>query len=103
LFVGLGCFRAWGAPEFDEVDLAVTRLFWEECAASLVAVRAPLSRRQRETLRMLLAGQAPKEIARTLDLSTHTVHDYVRAVYRAFGVHSRAELMTVHRRKEGSR
>jgi DNA-binding CsgD family transcriptional regulator len=99
-FTGLGCFRAWGSRPFDDIDLAVTRLFWEESAAELVAVRAPLSPRQRETLRMLLAGQAPKEIACALDLSPNTVHDYVRAVYRAFGVHSRAELMAAHRRKE---
>ena len=34
-----------------------------------------------------------KQIARKMDLSCHTVHDYVKALHKRFDVSSRAELM----------
>jgi DNA-binding CsgD family transcriptional regulator len=52
-----------------------------------------LSRRVTETLEQLLGGASEKEIADRMGLSAHTVHQYVKAVYRAFRVRSRAELM----------
>jgi DNA-binding CsgD family transcriptional regulator len=52
-----------------------------------------LAPRLRQTLRGLLEGDGEKQIAARLRLHPTTVHDYVRAVYRHFGVHSRAELM----------
>ena len=41
----------------------------------------------------LLGGASEKEIADRMGLSAHTVHQYVKSIYRAFGVRSRAELM----------
>ena len=52
-----------------------------------------LSPRESETLEQLLGGGSEKEIADRMGLSAHTVHQYVKAVYRAFRVRSRAELM----------
>jgi len=52
-----------------------------------------LGPRLTQTLDLLLAGDAEKQIARKLGLSPHTIHDYVKAVYRRFGVSSRAELL----------
>ena len=52
-----------------------------------------LSTRMRQTLRGLLAGEAEKQIAYRLNLSRHTVHVYVKALYRHFGVSSRGELL----------
>jgi DNA-binding CsgD family transcriptional regulator len=52
-----------------------------------------LSPRQSQTLDLLLAGDGEKQIAAKLKLSRHTVHDYVKGVYRCFGVNSRAELL----------
>jgi DNA-binding CsgD family transcriptional regulator len=49
--------------------------------------------RHRETLEWLLTGATEKEIAAGLGLSVHTVHQYVKAIYRRFGVTSRAQLM----------
>lgn len=51
-----------------------------------------LSPRLAETLNHLLAGRSEKEIAGQLKLSRHTVHVYVKALYRRFNVTSRAEL-----------
>jgi PAS domain S-box-containing protein len=48
--------------------------------------------RQREVLDLLLHGHGEKEIAARLFLSKHTIHNHVKAVYRAFGVSSRFEL-----------
>ena len=53
----------------------------------------PLSRRATQTLDALLGGASEKEIADRMGLSVHTVHQYVKTVYRALGVRSRAELM----------
>ena len=55
--------------------------------------RLPL--RLRRTLGHLLRGESEKEIARTLGLSQHTVHEYVGQLYRHFNVRSRAELMAL--------
>ena len=53
----------------------------------------PLSPRERDVLRLLLTGDSEREIARALGLTPATTHQYVVAVLRNFGAHSRAELM----------
>jgi DNA-binding CsgD family transcriptional regulator len=58
-----------------------------------------LSPRQEQTLRHLLAGDSEKQVAHKLELSKHTVHVYVKAIYRRFGVSSRAELLAKHLKK----
>jgi DNA-binding CsgD family transcriptional regulator len=57
------------------------------------AFAAQLSPRYRRVLRHLLTGESEKEIASQLGLSRHTIHEYVRALYRQFSVTSRSELM----------
>ncbi len=47
----------------------------------------------RQTLDRLLAGDSEKQIARKFELSQHTVHVYVKAIYRGFDVNSRSELL----------
>jgi DNA-binding CsgD family transcriptional regulator len=54
---------------------------------------AALPPRLRPVLRRLLAGDAEKQAAATLGLSPHTVHQYTKTLYRAFGVNSRGELL----------
>jgi DNA-binding CsgD family transcriptional regulator len=55
-----------------------------------------LSPRLDQTLRHLLGGASEKEVAHRLKLSPHTVHVYVKALYRHYGVRSRAELLAKH-------
>jgi DNA-binding NarL/FixJ family response regulator len=50
-----------------------------------------LTRRQKEVLAELMKGRASKEIARTLDIAEGTVKIHLAAIYRAFGVRTRAE------------
>jgi DNA-binding CsgD family transcriptional regulator len=52
-----------------------------------------LSPRMRQTLDRLLAGDSEKQIAIKLAVSPHTVHVYVKALYRGFDVNSRGELL----------
>jgi DNA-binding CsgD family transcriptional regulator len=52
-----------------------------------------LSHRQRQTLELLLSGNAEKQIAAHLSISRHTVHVYVKSLYKRFGVCSRGELL----------
>ena len=47
----------------------------------------------RQTLERLLAGDGEKQIAYQLGLSRHTVHVYIKALYRGFEVSSRGELL----------
>lgn len=60
-----------------------------------VVPKGPLAPRLRQVLAGLQEGHAEKEIAWQLGISRHTVHVYVRSLYRYFGVCSRAELMSM--------
>jgi DNA-binding CsgD family transcriptional regulator len=53
-----------------------------------------LSARQREILALLIRGGTVREIAATTYLSTSTVRNHLSALYRKFGVHSQAGLLT---------
>jgi DNA-binding NarL/FixJ family response regulator len=50
-----------------------------------------LSEREREVLALLATGATNREIAQQLDLSPHTVKEYVSSVYRKLEVRNRAE------------
>jgi DNA-binding CsgD family transcriptional regulator len=94
---GLCVNRPWGDRPFVAEDRNLVQLFQVEAdwlyAANDGAAGPTLSRRERETLTLLLAGASEKEIARQLGLSPHTVHGYVKALYRRFGANSRAQLL----------
>jgi DNA-binding NarL/FixJ family response regulator len=49
--------------------------------------------RLQQTLKSLLAGDSEKQVAKKLGLSRHTVHVYVKSLYKRFGVCSRGELL----------
>jgi DNA-binding CsgD family transcriptional regulator len=55
---------------------------------------AELSPRLRQTLARLLAGDSEKQIARSLGVSQHTVHVYVKRLYLHYKVSSRGELLS---------
>jgi DNA-binding CsgD family transcriptional regulator len=91
--------RPWGDRPFVAEDRNLVQLFQVEAdwlyAANDGATDSALSRRERETLTLLLAGSSEKEIARQLALSPHTVHGYVKTLYRRFGATSRAQLLAL--------
>ncbi len=59
---------------------------------------ASLSTRQREVMELLVAGECTSAIATHLSVSPHTVRNHTKAIFRALGVHSQAELIHRHRR-----
>ncbi|WP_428386840.1 response regulator transcription factor [Mucisphaera sp.] len=84
LEAALGCL-----PIFDPESQ------WEEPKVQRVDPRlvAQLTKRQRQTLRYLLEGDSEKRVAERLGISPHTVHNYVKRLYRLFDVSSRAALL----------
>lgn len=55
-----------------------------------------LPRRLAQTFERLLAGDSEKQVAAQLGLSRHTIHVYVKALYKHFNVGTRAELLALH-------
>lgn len=82
---------------FDAEDVNLVALFHEEYARLLGCARPAggprLSARERDVLRHLLTGATEKAVAAALGISRETVHGYVKAIYAAHGVSSRAELL----------
>ncbi len=102
---GMRCIslhRAWGERAFSERERRLVDVFHRECgflhapASGLPdAVLRGLGSRLVDTLRCLVRGLSEKQVAVDLRLSPHTVHEYVKALYRHFGVQSRSELLAV--------
>jgi DNA-binding CsgD family transcriptional regulator len=108
-FSGIGIYRnadrpAFGARETRIAHIVLSEIPWlheegwgEERGDSLVN----LSKRPREILSLLVQGRARNQIADDLGLSIHTVHGYVRDIYRHFGVNSHLELINRFTRGDG--
>ena len=73
------------------VAVIVDRARPAEVSAMLVDAYG-LTRRQRDVLGLLLLGRSMTQIAHSLGISEHTVHDHRKAIYRRIGVSSRSEL-----------
>jgi DNA-binding CsgD family transcriptional regulator len=100
-FCGLTAFRALGERRFSRRDKAFLQFLHQEVAplvgGQLAAAHEPsaqkLSPRLRQVLNCLLEGDSEKQAAARLGLTSQTVNQYVKAVYRHFHVNSRPELM----------
>lgn len=82
--------REWYLLDLTHRELA--RQIGGPVASTLQPTPATLTKRQRQTLELLLAGLTEKQAAQSMGISVPTVHEFVQAIYRHFGVHSRAEL-----------
>jgi DNA-binding CsgD family transcriptional regulator len=97
----LGLHREWGDEPFTNAEHRLVRLFHVELARLwrrdvLRQAKEPttdLPPRLAQTLDELLAGSSEKQIAMKLELSRHTIHNYVKALHQRFGVNSRGELL----------
>ncbi len=90
--------RAWGATPFGARDRLIVSLLhrelgrlWSQVDTGPLAALPP---RLRQTLDLILSGYSEKEMASTLNLSVHTVHDFCRRLYRHFDVDGRGHLLT---------
>jgi DNA-binding CsgD family transcriptional regulator len=98
---GITLFRGLGHRPFTARERRLLRLVHSELrplvgtkVASLRgAASRPLSPRLRQTLDLILSGRSEKQIAEECGLAKSTVNEYVAALYRRYGVSSRAELM----------
>jgi len=98
---GIAVYRKFGRPLFTESERQLVHIIMSEVPWLHASgwpedrgVEVPkLSPRERMVLNLLLDGKSRKEIAEALEISEHTVGDYMKAVYRFFGVNSQAELM----------
>jgi DNA-binding CsgD family transcriptional regulator len=109
-FCGLTIMRSLGESKFSRRDKAFLSMLHRELAPmvgrQLAAAHEPsamhLSPRLRQVLDCLLEGDGEKQVAARLGLTPQTVNQYVKAVYRQFGVNSRGELMArwIRRRPE---
>jgi DNA-binding NarL/FixJ family response regulator len=52
-----------------------------------------LSPREREIVGAVLSGKRVSAVARTLDISPHTVRNHLKSIFRKLGVHSQVELL----------
>jgi DNA-binding CsgD family transcriptional regulator len=94
-------YRPLGQRQFESRERRLVRLLHDELhpligrqlASSDEPSASRLAPRQREVLHHLLNGDSEKQIARRLGLTPQSLHQYVKAVYRHFDVHSRAELL----------
>ena len=97
----LGLHRAFGDAPFSATEHKLVRLFhvelgrlWRKDVLSKVKdPTSDLPPRLAQTLQELLSGLSEKEIAAKLDLSRHTIHNYVKALHQRFEVSSRGELL----------
>ena len=97
----IGFYRTSGSEPFSERESRIAHITLSEIPSLHTDTGAPslkgevmaLSPRLREVMNCLIQGYGRKAIARHLDLSVHTVGDYVSQLYRRFGVHSQAELI----------
>lgn len=68
-------------------------IYRAEESSQRVNLASALSPRLRQTLERLLAGETERQVSRKMNISVHTVHDYVKMLYTHFGVSSRSELV----------
>jgi len=60
--------------------------------APVILLAYELTRREASVVQLLLRGMTNDEIAVELDLSTYTVKDHLKSIFRKIGTRSRAEL-----------
>ena len=77
--------------------VGVFGLLEERPRDSLSAPPPHLTPRQVEVLRLLEQGRSTKQIAAELHLSTETVRNHIRRLFRALGVNSRLEAVAAAR------
>ncbi len=90
--------RPWTERDLKVLDLLhreLVPMIGYELAGSDSHDPVPLSPRLEQTLSAMVEGLSEKEVADRLGLSPHTMHQYVKALYRRYRVRSRPELLAL--------
>lgn len=100
-YSGIGLHRRVGRPDFTERERAIAHVvFLQVHWLHRYGTDVPgsdrllnLTARERQVMMFLIGGDSQKEIAHKLELSPHTIGDYIKRIYQHFSVSSRAELL----------
>ncbi len=90
--------RPWNTRELKLLDLLhreIVPMIGRELASADSHDLTRLPPRLQQALDVMLEGLSEKEAAARLLLSEHTVHQYVKALYRRYRVRSRTELLAL--------
>jgi len=93
LFLSLQAFRLAQADRQDEAVMIHIKRAQTNDILPYAAKTYRLTEREMNVLDCLLKGQSTKEIASTLFISTHTVHDHVKAMLQKTNLSSRRMLV----------
>ena len=98
--IGVRVFRPWGETKrFTDREVALLELAGSQLSKLYLAemreqaTGPKLPPRARQTLSLLKSGKSEREIAEILDISPHTVHDYIKGIYKHYKVASSRELL----------
>lgn len=109
--IGVGLHREWNAAPFSERDRILGDLLIQHFGPTLLLPERELtvtsrvqrlSPQLRRVLLLLLSGLSEKQVAWQMDLSRHTVHEYVKLLYRQFQVQSRPALAAMFLPSDGA-
>jgi len=97
----LGLHRTSGERPFSHAEhrlahllhVELGRLWRKDALLKATDPTKDLPPRLAQTLHELLLGASEKQIAMKLELSRHTIHNYVKALHQRFQVSSRGELL----------
>jgi DNA-binding CsgD family transcriptional regulator len=90
---GMGFMREVGERPFSDEERDVVHVVHAASSRLFEDGGPHLAPRVRQTFEALLTGAADKDIAQRLGLGLHTVRQYVKIVFRTYGVKSRSELL----------
>jgi hypothetical protein len=94
----MSLMKSWGAEPFTERDRLLVSLLHRELGRLWkqidVGALVTLPARLRQTLDLIFSGYSEKQMSQTLNVSTHTAHDFCRRLYRHFQVKGRGQLLT---------
>jgi DNA-binding CsgD family transcriptional regulator len=101
LFSGIGLLRRWGSEPFTARENRIAHIVTSEVpwlhSDAVPATQGEgiqsLPPRFRKVLPLLMEGHTRKRIAEILNLSQHTIADYVKQTYKHFNLNSRNALM----------
>lgn len=102
-FSAIGLHRRSSRPPFSSRERGIVHVVFQQVdwlhrqGSDIPAGSSVLSLtgRERQVLMFLLGGDTRREIANKLQLSEHTVGDYMKNIYRQLNVRSRGELLSL--------
>ncbi|MCU0786112.1 MAG: response regulator transcription factor [Verrucomicrobia bacterium] len=91
LIASLRAVHRGGSPMSFDIARQVVRFFQQPVSAGPLGEMETLSARELQVLELVGQGYLIKEIGESLQLSQHTVDNYLRRIYEKLHVHSRAQ------------